>query len=365
MNLQTLYKRTTTGAIQSWRIDVNGSTLVTTYGQVDGKQQTTSDTILVGKNLGKSNETTPEEQANLEAQAQHEKKQKKGYVLSIQDAAAGLVDETIIKGGVSPMLAHTYAAQSSKIKYPAYIQPKLDGHRCIAVVENNRATLWSRTRKRIMSMPHIIKELEQNCKNMTLDGELYVHSYRDKFEQLTSLIRPEYPKPGHEVVEYHVYDVIQDHPFRERTAYLKALRPSHPIHVVNTRQVQNEEEAMEAYADFVSQGYEGAMLRNAAGAYENKRSYNLIKVKTMQDSEFRIVDVYEGRGKMTGRGIFLCETKSGTQFGVKMAGPLDDLVKYLQNPNEYIGRQLTVQFQDLTADGIPRFPVGLRIREDV
>lgn len=365
--LPTLSKITSTGATQTYRIWVEGTTIVTEYGQLGGKMQQSRDTIAVGKNLGKANATTPEQQALLEAEAQWTKKLKnRGYIQGL-DATVGAVDTDFVAGGILPMLAHTYEKQGKKVVWPAFVQPKLDGHRCIAVVKDGTATLWSRTRKPILSMPHIIKALESApiIGDITLDGELFVKG--PAFEQLTSLIRPAYAKPGHEVVELHVYDVVTAQPFVNRLSILQDLGAliDHPLHIVETREAQNEEEAMEAYADFVADGYEGAMLRNASGVYESKRSYNLIKVKAMADSEWPIVDVVEGRGKMSGRGIFVCETDSGSTFRVKMAGPLDSLCEYLINKDKYVGLDLTVQFQELTADGLPRFPVGLRIRQDV
>src|ERR1019366_10126555 len=91
-----LYKKTSTGAIQEWTIgtdmDPNHSTafvIWTVYGQVNGQLQKTIDYISRGKNIGKTNETSIEQQANAEAQAKWEKKLKSGYVESIKAAEAG------------------------------------------------------------------------------------------------------------------------------------------------------------------------------------------------------------------------------------------------------------------------------------
>jgi len=155
--LPTLYKRTSTGAIQEWTIGVDGCTIITVHGQTDGKKQRTEDVIKEGKNVGKSNETSPAEQALAEATSKWEGKIKKGYVEDIMRASVGEKD---IAGGYDCMLAHKFADHGHKIKYPAYTQPKLNGHRCLAIVKDGVATLWSRTRKPITSSPHIIKELE-------------------------------------------------------------------------------------------------------------------------------------------------------------------------------------------------------------
>lgn len=396
----TLYKLTATGATQSWNIRVEGSTIIKTYGQVGGAMQEARDTITVGKNIGKSNETTPEQQAELEAKSQWEKKLKdKNYHVDVNAAEAGESSD-VVEGGILPMLAHSFAKQGHKIKYPACVQPKLDGHRCVAVVEAmpcddcessgiaggpdgyyadkgkpcptcqgaTTVTLWSRTRKVITGVPHVAEAVAAlNLPNGTvLDGELYNHDYREKFEELTSFIRQATPKPGYEVVQYHVYDVAASGPFWERSNFLTShLTDDGTIVVVPTMEVQDAGELTESFGLFTAAGYEGAMVRNSDSPYVNKRSYDLQKIKEFADDEFKIVDVVEGRGRMAGRGIFVCKSYDGDPFRVKMAGSLDNLTEYLNDKEKFIGRTLTVQFQGLTSDSIPRFPIGLRFREDL
>ncbi len=378
MNFPTLYKRASSGKIQEWTIWVGGDNdsaqIVTTYGVVGGKLQTASETIREGKNVGKTNETNPFQQACAEAQAQWEKKKKnKGYVESIEAAEAGERDASVL-GGIDPMLAHKYSERASKIVWPAYVQPKLDGHRCIAIIENGVCTLWSRQRKPILSMPHIVAALERAFpdKNdkLILDGELYNHDYRDKFEQLTSKIRQTKPVPGHEVVEYWVYDVVNGDTFRSRNNYLDTFMDTlyytgiSCVKTVATAFCLDEKSMTEFFNLFTSAGYEGLMIRNSDSHYKFGRSYDLQKVKEFQDAEFPVVDVIPGKGKMSDKGVFICKTDSGKEFKAKMVGPLDELRKYLDNKNDYIGKMLTVKFQKYSADGIPVFGVAMRFRED-
>ena len=221
MKLPKLYKKSTKGADQEWEISTEGNTIVTRWGQVGGAIQETRDVVAVGKNLGKKNETTPTQQAEAEAQSQWEKKLKKGYVQTLDDARAGKTD-SIIEGGVSPMLAHRFDEQGHKLTYHCYAQPKLDGHRCIAVIEDGKCTLWTRTRKPITSMVHIQRDIEKLGfqERVVLDGELYNHDYRDRFEELTSFIRDSKPKSGAEAVQYHVYDIVEEQPFTLRNEAL-------------------------------------------------------------------------------------------------------------------------------------------------
>lgn len=382
MNFPTLYKKASTGKIQVWSISVTPvgpigqhGRIITEYGQLDGAKQTKIEDITVGKNIGKSNETNPVEQAEMEAQSRWEKKSQKHYVQSIEEAQAGAVDATYVAGGIAPMLAHKFHEQGHKIKWPAYVQPKLDGHRCIAIYEDGKVTLWSRQQKLITGVPHINRAIEDMLggreETIILDGELYRHD--ELFEDLSSFIRQVVPKPGHEVVQYWIYDVVTDHPFATRKQYLDLLeellsyKDYHNVYlsIVATFEAENDEAMRELFSVFMEQGYEGAMVRNGSGAYKNKRSYDLQKVKEFDDAEFKIVDVEEGRGTMKGRAIFVCEAPNGETFNAKMMGDLDNLAVIWENKNDYINKQLTVKYQGMSQYGIPRFPVGIRIYESV
>lgn len=367
----TLYKKSASGNIQAWRIEVYGAHIVTswwTHASATPPQKTVEK--AEAKNVGKKNETTPEAQARKEAEARWVKQLKKGYIDDFAKAQAGEVSE-LIEGDIAPMLAHRFDQHGHKITYPAYVQPKLDGHRCIAQVDryNGTVTLWTRTRKHITSMPHIVAALEQYVAShpdehlSAFDGELYV---ADKtFEELTSRIRAKDPKPGHEVVEYHIYDMVSADPQDPFCYRLMSLpKEDHgPVRRVMTIKVASEDEALMWHATWVDAGYEGAMIRDGGAPYLHKRSYGLQKIKFMHDAEFRIVAVEEGKGQMAGRAIFVCETEGGERFSCKMKGSLDSLEKFVQDPSLAVGKMLTVQYQELTERGVPRFPVGIRLKE--
>lgn len=370
----TLYKKTSTGADQFWSISVVDSSIVTKWGQVGGKVQETTDLVKEGKNVGRSNSTTPAEQALSEAESLWEKKLKKGYVKDLKAARAGKTD-SIIEGGIFPMLAQRFDEHGDKLKYPCLVQPKFDGHRCIAMIDKDgKCTLWTRSRKPITSMTHIQNELERLTlpPGTILDGELYNHDYRDKFEELTSFIRDTAPKPGSTVVQYHVYDRVDPTVQKYRTEIIRSmliktnLPRSEYIVCVPTVEVNDEEGLMLAFHGFLSAGYEGAMARNIDGKYVNKRSYDLLKIKQFMDAEFEVVGVEEGRGKLAGHGIFVCKTADGQTFRAKMMGDTSELKKFWEDPSLAVGRQLTVKFQGMTKkNGVPRFPVALRFRKDV
>lgn len=360
----TLYKKTSTGKLQRWDIWVIDDTIKTAYGQVGGATQTTEDVIREGKNLGRANATTVQEQAISEAQARWEKKVKSGYTPNSEKASAGKDD---VEGGLLPMLAHKYRDHAAKIDFPAFAQPKLDGSRCIAIVEDGRCTLWTRTRKPITGMPHIQRAVEALVPRgrAYLDGELYNHTFKDRFEELMHFIRSSTPQPGSEVVEYHVYDVAEGGDFEHRAGRLALLfhnaPTAGPLVRVETQVVATPEELTEFFAACRSAGYEGAMVRNARGLYTGKRSYDLQKVKEFEDAEFEVIGVEEGRGKLTGHvGAFICRTKDGQTFNCKMSGDTEALRVYWKDASKWQGKMLTVKYQGLTGYGVPRFPVGLR-----
>jgi DNA ligase-1 len=315
------------------------------------------------------------QQAEMQAESDWKKQLKKGYVKSIEEAQAGVVD-AIIEGGISPMLAHKFNEQGHKIKYPALAQPKLDGHRCTSqnmtvllhhISENgNEISLWSRTRKPITSCPHIIEALKYTT-FPRLDGELYNHEYHNNFEELSSLIRQEEPKEGYEKIQYHVYDMpSSDMTNGERNEILQSFKKGFegtPIQIVETLVVNDEDELMEAFDHFIAQGYEGCMVRNMDGLYVNKRSYDLQKVKDFLDDEFKVIGVKVGtKGSMSGKAVFTFELSNGETFDAKMKGKLDDLIQYAEHPELIIGKMVTVKYQGYTKYGKPRFPVAMRIR---
>lgn len=252
------------------------------------------------------------------------------------------------------------------------MQPKLDGLRMLAVLKDGKCTLWSRTRKPITSLPHIVDAIEKALPgvDIVLDGEAYNHEYKNDFEKIVSLVRQEDPGEGHEVVQYHVYDIVDTTlTFQQRTNKLKHLKErwfDGPLVKVETLQVKSQEEVKAVTSTWLDLGYEGAMIRNADGMYVGKRSYDLQKIKTFKDAEFEIVGIEEGRGKLLGHvGAFICKTENGEEFKAKMAGDTDKLKQYFENHKLWEGKKLTVQYQGLTGKNeLPRFPVGVRIRAD-
>ena len=124
--------------------------------------------------------------------------------------------------------------------------------------------------------------------------------------------------------------------------------------------VNNYDEAKIYHDNCVQNGYEGAMLKNAAGDYVFQYNSNDIeKVKDYQDSEFEIIGGKEGTGTDTGCIIYRCITESGGEFDARPRGTVEDRQQMLIDLPTDIGKMLTVRYAELSDDGIPLQPVGI------
>ena len=362
---QIVYKKTSTGKIQQWRAWVEktptGYLLKVESGQTGGKlKETAGQVIDVGKQ-----KRTAEEQAIFEAKSKLKKKRDEAYYDTIEEA------QTQVK--LLPMLAHPFTKRKHNITYPAIVQRKFDGVRCLAVLNSDKTvTLMSRKGKEFPHLEHIKSDVLANNKNeaLVLDGELYSDTLT--FQELVGLVKRVTLKPGNDKqmleVSLRVYDCVntkKTDDFQGR--YLDITGITHGakyLSLVENILVDNETQIHEAQRKFVEEGYEGAMVRNLKGAYAiGKRSPDLQKVKTFLDGEYEIVGFSEATGNDAGTVIWECKTPEGLTFRVRPRGTRESRAEQYQNGNDYIGKQLTVRYQELTDDGVPRFPVGITIRD--
>lgn len=362
--LPDLYKRTKTGAIQHWRIVIDGSTFYTIEGLVDGVHTTSKPTQCQAKNIGRANATTAEKQALVEAQAKWTRKTEKGFTTDISN-----VDS--VNMHYEPMLAQKYEKYKNKITFPVIINPKLDGIR--AVVNKDKAL--TRNGKQHKSIPHILKALEPFFKkfpNAILDGELYNMDFHDDFNRIASLVRKTKPTPtdldvSSMYIEYHIYDcpridnLIEKDKFSSRfnmmSKHLQEIVKKHKcIKIVEAQVANNDKEVMDWHKKYVKDGYEGIIIR-VDGPYENKRSKNLLKCKIPETEEFTILNIREGKGNKKGLAAHAdFKTKEGDTFTANIKGPHDYLKKMLKDKDNVINKIGTVRYFNLTPDGIPRFP---------
>ena len=268
---------------------------------------------------------------------------KTGYEKAVNRAMTMWNNERTKCTEILPMLANKWEDRQKYITEPFYVQPKIDG---IRLLVSNKGC-FSRTGKPVKGVEHLARGLKDG---EYLDGECYVP--KKTFEEITSMF-----KMNPESLEFHVFDYFDlNRPnltFEERKERIS----------VDTFLVKKVVEIQKYHDMFVRDGHEGIMIREASSVYEiGKRSNHLLKYKAFQTDEFPIVDVKEGTGREKGTAIWVC--KAGEHhFSAKPEGTLEVRRKLLEDKDKYIGKQLTVRYQNLTALGVPRFPVGIVIRD--
>jgi DNA ligase 1 len=376
----TLYGLSSKGVVKSWKIWVVQmpleSTIFVEHGQLDGKKQLSPESIRVGMNIGKSNETTPFEQACLEAESKWKKKHDANYT----EVNLGKSDAANVKQAPAlkllPMLAQKYKERAKYIVWPAYIQPKLNGVRCLVERKGDTITFWSRKSKQYKNFnlymePNFMTFMKDGD---ILDGEMYNHGDLT-FQELMSLIKDEKTPDLDRLkkyVKFHCYDRPSGNGgFKDRyVTWVSSLmggvhQKLHYLRFVETIKIMDPRYIDKVHAEYTQAGYEGSIIRSGGDEPYNfqYRDNQLQKHKDFLDEEFEIVGCDQGVGKDEGKAIFVCKIRSGLEFSVRCKGTDEVRMEQWQNRKAYIGKELTVRFQTLSDDGIPIFPVGIAVRD--
>lgn len=367
---EPLYAIASNGKTKYWQIEVKQVTnedpvlIETKHGYLNGNLASNITVIRKGKNIGKANETTPWEQALLQAKSSWDKKLTQGYATSISEPSK-------IK---LPMLAHDYFKRGNAITYPCYVQPKLNGVRMVAYKSAEGISLYSRNGKPFTTLDHLLPQLDQVMKvDEYLDGELYNPEL--DLQEIVSLVKNISEDNGRASLQYWVYDtLIENLPYCDRINRLTQIKANcdvgaaSNIVIVDTYTVEDANKVKDLHFSFVAQGMEGLMLRNTMGLYQcNHRSVELQKYKKFQSDEFLIIDVIggeEGKAEQDA-AIFVCETKAGIKFNVRPKGGRDIRKQWLLDKANIIGKYLTVKYFDYTPGeaSVPFHPVGESIRD--
>lgn len=355
MEIKTLYGLDKKDSCKVWSISTEGDELIIVHGKEGGKMQTKRE-IVKGKNIGRANETTPAEQAELEAMSRWRKQIDKGY----RETKEELTELPLL-----PMLAQDYLKQGHRIKYPCFGSPKLDGVRCLAIRHTDRVDLKSRGGKEYV-VPHIQEQLMLVMREGDVfDGELYIHGkYLEEIVSCVKKINPDTPS-----LQFIIFDVVTEESYEHRLIYLQQLRnyrlTEHlvpDIGVIKFRELVNEEHMKQTHKEYVNQGYEGIMIRSHDGKYESgKRSAGLMKYKEFFDKEFPILRVEVDRN---GNAVLICWCDlAQAEFGV-CYGDFEERQRQKNNPELYVEKALTVKFQTRYKDSrLPQFPCGVILRE--
>lgn len=452
--MPTLYGTSKTGKTLFWKVFIVNSTHVyTESGEMDGAVKKSSATVGKIKNQGKKNEVSPEldsihimnkkwlkqtdsgysvsEKYNTSQEIEDYNKHiakkilsgnsNRGVINDDEDESKNDEDEIIVKAKAKkiidnsfifdPMLADTFDPENkNNSKYidwvkGVFVDPKLDGVRCIAHLKNGNVVLQSRNNKIFNHLLILRKQLEkllEKYPTLILDGEFYIHDYnsirsivdpekkRDRFAFIQSNVSVGRSEAGeHEnYIEYHIFDIfdtnVVNKPQNERNDNLNEVFKTveklnlNKLVQIERIKVNSWDQAYLLFENYTRDDcYEGIILRAYDSIYQNSRSKYLKKFKLMYEAEAKIIGFKEGSGKDAGKVIWLVEFNLETLTEVDTSKFKEKIVKfemrpsdtdearqeYFKNGEKYIGKMFTFAFQELSNKGIPRFNVGKGIRD--
>jgi DNA ligase-1 len=361
---KTIYKKDSKGKVRYLTVATSHGDLIQESGVLETDNPIIHRKTCKPKNIGRANETTATEQAISEGQSKVSEKLRQGYFNTIEEAEKG--------GGLdfmAPMLAHKYSTYAKQLKFPCWVQPKLDGIRCFDTPDGK----ISRTNKPILTMEHIeVKATLVDVvagspfglvlENLIIDGELYAHG--KSFQENMRLIKKHRPGESNHV-KFHIYDVVSDKPFRDRIMVAKEIvEVSKNCELVPTYQVRDMKDVQNFHKEFLEQGYEGTIIRWGDEGYDvNKRSKYLLKYKDFLDEAYKVIDVVPNDANPL-HGTVVCTTDDGRIFKTGMKFSHAEREEMLLNKDKYIGNVAEVRFFEFSEDGIPRFPVCVGFRLD-
>ena len=395
LDIKSRRKSSSNNSKKVWQIktkidpELNKITLITESGELGGHLKSNQKILSNIKLSSKKGITSLEKYAEEQAKKLFNNKKKEGYIeynnnnnnnneneinnaetqKKIEEENENSINKKITIRKYYPMLAHRYNEKKGDIKFPCFVQPKLDGVRCVVV--GNK--LYSRNGNRFPVLPHIENELKlYNKNNLILDGELFTDDIN--FEKIVGLVK-KYKKSEEDEknslkIYLNVFDYIDSKlPFNKRLINLNQFFEKNKnmkyIKQVKTEECPQEKNIEEFLEKYTKEKYEGLIIRNKSGLYEeNTRSVHLQKLKKFIDEEFEIIDyTTPDQGKEVGCVIWICRTKEGKQFSVRPSGNYQERKKLYREAKKYIGKMLTVRYQELTNGHVPRFPVGVTIRD--
>ena len=366
MKLTKLYSRTEIGQIQEWEIEIIGNYYVTREGIQGGKISESKPTLCFGKNAGKKNTTTDEEQALKEATALHKSKIKRnGYFDDITEIDAEAFE--------TPMLAHKVRDHADKVIFPCMLDRKYNGGRVNAMP----GELVTRKNEPYKAIPHIFETLKpffERHREAFIDGEGYNHDLRYKLNELMSILRtqkaekitPMLLRKSEQIVKLYVYDgygfecdgvqITKYTGCKERRDALKKVLADIPyVVVVDYFICNNWDEVNELYNSFILDGYEGAMVRNLDAYYQHKRTTDLLKMKPEDSAEGIIKSIQEGTGNSAGLAVTAQIEWNGKSFKAIFNGTQAMRASILKNEADWLEKKVTFNYNGLTGLGTPNY----------
>ena len=277
------------------------------------------------------------------------------------------------------MLAYPVSDKPIDYTQPVFMQPKLDGVRCIIQAEKlpfdmgYEPVAYSRTGKQWKNIDHILQSLKpffQANPNVILDGELYNHALRDDFEKIISCVRKTKPTDAdraesRRLVQFHCYDIVDETMlFEDRYKFVfDNLRDCYGVRTVVTQAVASESLSKVVHQQNLDAGFEGSILR-LNDVYQCKRSHSLRKFKDFHDAEATLTSWVEGKGKRVGTiGKFMAIDADGNEFGMPVMDNFKKLQTMFDEMKTWVGKEATFTYFERTKAGSYRHPLFKAIRD--
>ncbi len=355
--MTTLYKPTKTGATQQWSVEVQGDTFICTYGQLNGKM-TSQSTKCEPKNVGRANETTPEQQAQLEADALVTKKLKSGYSYEISDTPSVQL----------PQKVKAYQDQLKNVKFPCISTPKLNGvNATYWLLPDGSLKLTSRGGETYPAIPHLeyyIIKLMKHLGTTALNGELYIHG--EHLQDIQSAVKK--PKELSKQLEFNIFEFplitnsycvknkIMNDVLEELSNFFED--EANKVYLLTGVEVYSHEDIETHYNQCMVANLEGTVIYNANAVYTfNVRSSDVFKYKKVQSKEFLIASFELDKN---GLPVFIMNVEDKF-FKAKPKGTQAYWSSI--NPHTFVNKWATIEFETYSKDGIPLKPIFVSIRE--
>jgi len=281
------------------------------------------------------------------------------------------VGESTIQAGLGYIVPafHCQLASAWEGQEPpqnAIIEPKIDGMRCLLILDPKDPRALSRGGKPLQNMDKILQGCLKIAEDIVLDGELYADSWEASITAGKSA--------GSKVKKnLWLFDAIPLADFRankselkleHRKAIVEKFRGVDGVVVVPWQKVTTPEEVVEITHFFVKEGFEGSILKDFDAPYLFNRGDAWLKVKFFVDSELQVIDMYEGLGRLQGMMGGVVVDVKGVSVRVGSGYKDEQRKHYWANRDDIIGKKVTVQYQRLSPDGSLIFPIFKGVREE-
>jgi len=348
---RVLYMRDNTGAMRQWSISAIDGDITISHGQMGGSLQHKTEVVIEGKAS-----RSLREQVQSRIDSRISKQMDKGYIRNLAIAQTSKATNTL--GLPKPMLAHKLKDVKNIDFNNAVSQPKFDGNRCMIYCKDGINYAYSRNGKPMEAIDHILDDIVLT-EGQIIDGELYCHG--ESLQTIVSWVKRK--QLNSLKLKYHLYDIIMDASYPVRSDCIMNLPHGDSVIPVPGDPCPDLRELMAKFREYRELGYEGAILRWGEAGYEDgKRSKFLVKVKEWESDEFFVIDIIPSKD---GWARLVCDDKHGGSFTVSAPGSMLNKKEILQNKDNYIGRDITVEYANLTKDRIPFHPVAINFRDEI